>query len=529
MNKDIRESTRATEPQGAQTPDGGGMQVQECDLLVVGGGVNGTGIARDAAGRGLRTVLCEQHDLASHTSSASTKLIHGGLRYLEQYDFDLVRKALQEREVLLAAAPHIIRPLQFVLPHDAHLRPVWMIRAGLFLYDHLARRRRLPASSSVDLRRHPAGAALEGQYARGFVYSDAWVDDSRLVVLNAMGARERGARVLTRTRCVSLLRAGRRWRATLVSANGDRETLVARAVVNATGPWVTRFIDEAADSLTARALRLVKGSHIVVRRLYDHAYAYIFQNPDRRIVFAIPYEDEFTLIGTTDVDYEGDPGEPSIDDDERAYLVAMANRYFVRDLTGNDVLWTYSGVRPLLDDESPDAASVTRDYSLEFEAESPPLLSIYGGKITTYRKLAEEAVDRLAPMLGRRRRAWTRAATLPGGDMRGGDLEAFCSELAARRSWLPASLCRRYARAYGTRVERLLAGARAMRDLGDEVLPALHVCEIEYLRREEWAVTAEDILFRRSKLGLHLPPDAAGRLDHWLAAQPATGHSAQQA
>jgi glycerol-3-phosphate dehydrogenase len=490
--------------------------VSDCDILVVGGGINGAGIALDAAGRGLDTVLCEQHDLASHTSSASTKLVHGGLRYLEHFDFDLVRKALQEREVLLAKAPHIIRPLLFVLPYDAHLRPAWMIRAGLFLYDHLATRRRLPASAGIDLRTHPAGAALEGRFRRGFVYADAWVDDSRLVVLNAVAARERGTRVLTRTRCMALARDGGRWRATLEAADGARETLVARAVVNATGPWVTRFIDEIADTLTARGLRLVKGSHIVVRRLYDHPYAYIFQNPDRRIVFAIPYEGEFTLIGTTDVDYDGDPGEPAIDDDERRYLVAMANRYFDRDMTVDDVVWTYSGVRPLLEDESRDPASVTRDYSLELECEAPPLLSVYGGKITTYRRLAEEAIDRLAPMIGNRRRPWTRAATLPGGDMERGDFAAFRTHLAVRHPWLDTRLLRRYTRAYGTRTERLLDGARAMQDLGSEVLPGLREREIAYLRREEWAMNAEDILFRRSKLGLHLSADSAARLDRWL-------------
>jgi glycerol-3-phosphate dehydrogenase len=494
--------------------------VSDCDILVVGGGINGAGIALDAAGRDLHTVLCEQHDLASHTSSASTKLVHGGLRYLEHFHFRLVRKALQEREVLLAKAPHIIRPLLFVLPHDSHLRPAWMIRAGLLLYDHLARRRRLPASIAVDLRTHPAGAALENRFRRGFVYADAWVDDSRLVVLNTLAARERGARVLTRTRCVALAREDARWRATLVAADGARETVLARAVVNATGPWVTRFIDEVADTLTARGLRLVKGSHIVVRRLYDHPYAYIFQNPDRRIVFAIPYEDEFTLIGTTDVDYEGDPGAPAIDEDERGYLVAMANRYFDRDMTAGDVVWTYSGVRPLLEDESRDPASVTRDYSLELECDSPPLLSVYGGKITTYRKLAEEAIDRLGRMLGNRRRAWTRTAALPGGDIESGDFSAFRARIALRCPWLDIRLLRRYTRAYGTRTERLLDGARAMRDLGNEVLPGLHEREIAYLRREEWAMTAEDILFRRSKLGLHLPADACARLDRWLSEHP---------
>ena len=495
--------------------------MNDCDLLIVGGGINGAGIAHDAAGRGIRTVLCEQHDLASHTSSASTKLVHGGLRYLEHFDFDLVRKALQEREVLLGVAPHIIRPLLFVLPHDSHLRPAWLIRAGLFLYDHLARRRRLPASTAIDLRTHPAGTALEGHFRRGFVYADAWVDDARLVVLNSVAARERGARVLTRARCVALARDDKAWRATLEGGSGARETLLARAVVNATGPWVTQFIDEIADTLTARSLRLVKGSHIVVRRLYDHPYAYIFQNPDRRIVFAIPYENEFTLIGTTDVDYHGDPGAPAIDDEERAYLLTMVNRYFARDLSSGDVLWSYSGVRPLLDDESRDPASVTRDYSLELECDEPPLLSVYGGKITTYRRLAEEAVDRLSPLLGKRTRAWTRTAHLPGGDMPRGAFTEFRTAFAARRPWLDPALLRRYARAYGTRADRLLGAASSMRDLGAEVLPGLYAQEIDYLRREEWAVTAEDILFRRSKLALHLPGDAPERLERWLAAHPA--------
>ena len=430
--------------------------------------------------------------------------------------------------MLLAAAPHVIRPLLFVLPHDSHLRPAWMIRAGLFLYDHLARRRRLPASKSIDLRHHPAGAALEGRFRRGFVYADAWVDDSRLVVLNAVAARERGARVLTRTRCTALKRESTRWRATLLAENGSSESLLARAVVNATGPWVTRFIDEIADTLTARGLRLVKGSHIVVRRLYDHPYAYIFQNPDRRIVFAIPYENEFTLIGTTDVDYHGDPGEPAIDDDERAYLVAMVNRYFARDLSDRDVIWTYSGVRPLLDDESADAASVTRDYSLELECDSPPLLSVYGGKITTYRRLAEEAVDRLGALLGHRaRRLDTLGHSARGRHAAGRFRRRSARSLRAGDPWLDNGLLRRYSRAYGTRIERLLGTAGSMRDLGAEVLPGLHVREIEYLRREEWAVTAEDILFRRSKLGLHLPAEAPDELARWLAEHPADAATAR--
>jgi glycerol-3-phosphate dehydrogenase len=357
--------------------------VGDCDVLVVGGGVNGTGIARDAAGRGLRVLLCEQHDLASHTSSASTKLIHGGLRYLEYYEFGLVRKALAERELLLDAAPHIMWPLRFILPHEPHLRPAWMIRAGLFLYDHLARRRRLPASTTVRLDRHPAGAALRGSWRTGFAYSDGWVDDARLVVLNAVDARERGARVLTRTHCTRVSRGHGAWSATLLQADGVRHSVRARSVVNASGPWVGSFLDQATPVRAQHAVRLVKGSHIVVPRLFDHDYAYIFQNVDRRIIFAIPFQGAYTLIGTTDVDYQGDAARVQIAPEEVAYLCKLAGHYFARPIGPKDVVWSYSGVRPLLEDESLDPASVTRDYRLELDADGPPLLSVFGGKITT--------------------------------------------------------------------------------------------------------------------------------------------------
>ena len=362
------------------------------DLLVVGGGVNGTGIARDAAGRGLSVLLCEQDDLAAHTSSASTKLIHGGLRYLEEFHFALVRKALQEREVLLAAAPHIMRPLQFVMPHAAHLRPAWMIRAGLFLYDHLAARARLAGSSSIDLRTHIAGAPLQAGYRRGFVYSDGWVDDARLVVLNALDAQQRGATILTRTRCERLTAQPPGWSATLADAGGQF-TLQARAVVNAAGPWVSRFVADATPVRARYHVRLVKGSHIVVPRLFAHDYAYIFQNDDRRIVFAIPYEHDFTLLGTTDVDYAGDLRQVAIDPDEVSYLCTLANRYFRRQIAAHEVVWSYSGVRPLLADEARDPMRVTRDYALELDTDPAPLLSVFGGKITTYRRLAEDALD----------------------------------------------------------------------------------------------------------------------------------------
>ena len=493
-----------------------GSSPQSCDLLVVGGGVNGTGIARDAAGRGLSVVLCEQDDLAAHTSSASTKLIHGGLRYLEEFHFALVRKALKEREVLLAAAPHIMHPLRFVMPHAAHLRPAWMIRAGLLLYDHLAARERLAASAAIDLRSHIAGEPLREGYRRGFVYSDGRVDDARLVVLNALDAQARGATVLTRTRCERLIAEPPSWRATLTSAAG-RWSVCARAVVNATGPWVSHFVAEATPLRTERKVRLVKGSHVVVPRLFAHRFAYIFQNEDRRIVFAIPYEQEFTLLGTTDADYLADPAAVTVEAAEIAYLCALANRYFRQPLTPAQVVWSYSGVRPLLADEASDPMSVTRDYALELERQPAPLLSVFGGKLTTYRRLAEDAVDLLGAALGSRGTPWTARALLPGGDLPRGSLAVFLRTLARRYPRLPGRLRLRYALAYGTRLERMLDGAVSPADLGDEILPQLYEREVEYLCREEFARTAEDILWRRSKLGLHLLKTDLSPLERWLA------------
>jgi glycerol-3-phosphate dehydrogenase len=485
------------------------------DVLVVGGGINGTGIARDAAGRGLSVLLVEQDDLASHTSSASTKLIHGGLRYLEGFHFALVRKALQEREVLLASAPHIMWPLRFVMPHDAHLRPQWMIRAGLLLYDNLARRRRLAASASLDLRKHPAGTPLEPRFTRGFIYSDGWTDDARLVVLNAIDAVERKATVLTRTRCELITLRDRAWRVRLVGPSGMHEVM-ARAVVNATGPWVSRFLSEATPARSERTVRLVKGSHIVVPKLFAHRFAYIFQNIDRRIVFAIPYEEEFTLIGTTDVDHSGLPARMHIDGSEVRYLCDTVNRYFSRKVSAADMVWSYCGVRPLLDDKAGDASSVTRDYKLEMERQDAPLLSVFGGKITTYRRLAETAVDQVAKALKWHAQPWTVKAVLPGGDLPARSLARFLRSVERRYPWLPAHLRTRYSRSYGTRIDHVIGDARALQDLGAEVLPHLFEREIDYLRREEWAQTAEDVLWRRSKLGLHLPSSAAQRLDRWL-------------
>ena len=503
----------------------------DVDILVVGGGINGCGIARDAAGRGLRVLLCEQDDLGAHTSSASTKLIHGGLRYIEQYDFALVRKALIEREVLINAAPHIIWPLRFVMPHDSHLRAAWMIRVGLFIYDHLARRRRLAGSSSIDLRRHPAGLPLAERLQKGFIYSDAWVEDSRLVVLNALDAAERGAEVHPRTRFESVTRHADHWlarltrttRNTAIADGSDQRSNVevrARALVNAAGPWVGRVLDTATQAESQRPVRLVKGSHIVVKRLFEHEFAYIFQNPDRRIIFAIPYESSYTLIGTTDIDYEGDPARVVIDTAEVNYLCEMASRYFRKPIEPNDVVASYSGVRPLHDDESSDPSSVTRDYSLEFDTSAAPLLSVFGGKLTTYRRLAEQAMDRLAPLLGCAGVAWTRSAFLPGGDMPDADFERFVAQLAQSHPWLPPTLCRRYARAYGTRVDAVLGAATELAHLGEQIAPGLYSAEVDYLRRVEFAETTEDILWRRSKLALHLPDGGHAALARWLAAHP---------
>ena len=502
----------------------------ECDVLVVGGGINGAGIARDAAGRGLSVVLCEKDDLASHTSSASTKLIHGGLRYLEYYEFGLVRKALIEREVLLRSAPHIMWPLRFVMPHAQGQRPAWLIRAGLFLYDMLARREILAASSGIDLRRHAAGQPLKPQFKRGFVYSDGWVDDARLVVLNAMDAGEHGARIVTQTRCTALARdgGGDSWLATLQHASGRQTAVRARSVVNAAGPWTAQFLRQAAPAAPHRHLRLIKGSHIVVKRLFAHDHAYIFQHPDGRIVFAIPYEHDFTLIGTTDLDYQGERGKVEIDDAEIRYLCELSSYYFSKPINPADVVWTYAGVRPLVEDASADAKAVTRDYRFELDQEGAPLLSIFGGKITTFRKLAEEALDLLAPLLGNTRPAWTANACLPGGDVFGSvpqnrsvrEFGQFVQGLQRDYAWLPAALVARYARAYGTRIHVLLDGRKDVAAMGEEIAAGLYAAEVDYLRRHEWAVSAADILWRRSKLGLHLPRETVGRLDAWLLQHP---------
>lgn len=490
-------------------------QQLDCDILIVGGGINGTGIARDAAGRGLSVVLCEKDDLAQHTSSASTKLIHGGLRYLEQYDFSLVRKALIEREVLMRSAPHLIRPLRFVMPHDQGQRPGWMIRVGMFIYDHLAKRELLPGSHGINLRTHAAGAPLKNTFIKGYAYSDGWVDDARLVVLNALDAAEKDATILTRTACVAVERASDHWNATLRKANDETVDVRAKALINATGPWAASFLHDTVHGRAGKKLRLIKGSHIVVKKLFDHPYAYVFQHPDGRIVFAIPYEHNYTLIGTTDIDYHGDADQVAIDAEEIDYLCTLANRYFAQPVTPADVVWSYSGVRPLVEDEKEDdsesASEVTRDYKLAFDTDAAPLLTIFGGKITTFRKLAEEALDLIAPALGNHHGAWTAHACLPGGDIYGPkpnnravlEFDDYVRGLQQQYAWLPPALVERYARAYGTRIKLLLADKSSIADMGDEVAPSLFAAEVDYLQRYEWATCDEDILWRRSKLGLH--------------------------
>jgi glycerol-3-phosphate dehydrogenase len=489
------------------------------DLLVIGAGINGAGIARDAAGRGLSVVLCEKGDIAQGTSSRSGKLVHGGLRYLEYCEFRLVREALIEREVLLRMAPHIIWPMRFVLPHDKAQRPVWLIRLGLFLYDHLGGRERLPASRGLDLRHAAEGRPLREDYSRGFEYSDCWVDDARLVILNAKSAAELGARILPRTECVAARRVDGMWQADLVDRiTGIARQIRARILVNSAGPWVDRVLDRTIGRNAEKRVRLVKGSHIVVPKHYAGSHAYLFQNPDKRVIFVNPYEDDYLLIGTTDIPYEGEPDEVAIDHAEIEYLCGVVNRYFTRAIGPADIIHAFSGIRPLYDDAAGNPSAVTRDYVFDIDAasETAPLLSIFGGKITTYRKLAEHALEKLKPFLPSLNRPWTATVPLPGGDMVEADFERYLIGLKTTYPWLPADLAKHYARLYGTRASRVIGDARCLGDLGRCIGDRLYEAEVRYLVAEEWAATAEDILWRRTKHGLHLPADAAQIVDGWL-------------
>jgi glycerol-3-phosphate dehydrogenase len=481
------------------------------DLAIIGGGINGCGIARDAAGRGLSVLLVEQGDLAGGTSSASTKLIHGGLRYLEHYAFRLVRESLAEREVLLRAAPHLIRPMRFVLPHHAGLRPRWLIRLGLFLYDHLGGREILPGTRSVDLRTDAAGEPLRPEFTRGFEYSDCTADDARLVVLNARDAATRGADIRTRTRCVQARFTEGVWQLTLEGGG----TATARVLVNAGGPYVTRVLHGVAGQQEPRRIRLVKGSHIVVRRLYAHGRSYIFQNADGRICFAIPYEQHFTLIGTTDQDYDGEPAAVASSAGEESYLCDAVSTYLRHPVTQGDIVWRYAGVRPLLDDGASKAQEATRDYVLTMG--EPALLSVFGGKLTTYRRLAEAAMAMLTPLFPNMRGPWTAGAPLPGGNFAWDALEQVCDDLRRRYPFLPATTAYRLVRAYGTLAQEVLGDARDSTDMGRSFGADVTQREVDWLAGTEWARTAEDVLWRRSKLGLRISPDDAGALSDYLA------------
>ena len=498
------------------------------DLFVIGGGINGTGIAADAAGRGLSVMLCEQGDLAGATSSASSKLVHGGLRYLEHYEFRLVKEALAERETLLSIAPHLVWPLRFTLPHRPHLRPAWMIRSGLFLYDYLASRVTLPSSKGV---RFSSNSPLQGNMNKGFEYSDCWVDDARLVIHNALSAQQHLARIETRTRCISAVRLADQgvWQIVCEQvATGQRETIYARAVVNAAGPWVNKVFDQTLTEQKApHGIRLIKGSHIVVKRFHEHDGAFILQNTDRRIVFVLPFQDDFSLIGTTDQEYQGDPAQVRIDQGEIDYLLNIVNEHFVSQLTEADIVHHYSGVRPLCDDESNDPSAITRDYTLELDSleDSLPLLSIYGGKITTYRKLAESALRKLQPFFPNMGENWTAKQPLIGASTEYDSLDKILALLHSSYPQLPAKLLQRFSRSYGLLGLELLGGAQQVHELGQCFGADLYAQEVDYLMQHEWAQTPDDVLWRRTKLGLRFSDSEVKQLAGYMQAR--LQHAAQ--
>jgi glycerol-3-phosphate dehydrogenase len=487
------------------------------DLFVVGGGINGCGIARDAAGRGLSVVLAEMSDLASGTSSASTKLFHGGLRYLEYYEFRLVREALIERETLLRAMPHISWPMRFVLPHQAGMRPAWLLRLGLFIYDHLGGRKILPATRTLDLRSDPAGEPLKPSFTRAFEYSDCWVEDARLVVLNARDAQARGARIMTRTKVATATREGGLWHVIVEHEDGSSESIRARALVNAGGPWVGDIITGALRINSTERVRLVRGSHIVTRKLFDHDRSYILQGPDGRIIFAIPYETDFTLIGTTDVDHEGSPSQVQCTQGEIDYLCGFASDYFRKPVTRDDVVWTFSGVRPLYDDGAKTATAATRDYVLSLDTNGPaPLLNVFGGKITTYRRLTESALEKLAPFFPKAGKAWTAGVPLPGGDFPVDGVGALTASLRQAYPFLSERWALRLVRAYGTQARDVLGDAASAADLGRDFGATLTEREVRWLMEEEYARDAEDVVWRRTKLGLKLSSEETKTLGTWM-------------
>ncbi|WP_336944453.1 glycerol-3-phosphate dehydrogenase [Acinetobacter modestus] len=484
------------------------------DLAVIGGGINGVGIAADASGRGLSVLLCEKDDLASHTSSASSKLIHGGLRYLEHKEFRLVREALAEREVLLAKAPHIIRPMRFIMPHRPHLRPAWLIRTGLFFYDHLGKREKLLGSNNVYFKED---SPLNSAITRGFEYSDCAVDDARLVVLNAMHAREKGADIVTRTRCLSARRDGQYWIVDLENEHGQFQ-IKAKALVNAAGPWVAQFIKQDLELKSPYGIRLIQGSHIIVPKLYEGDKAFIMQNDDRRIVFAIPYLDQYTMIGTTDREYQGDPAQVKITQEEIDYLIEVSNAHFKKQLNQADIVSTFAGVRPLCDDESDNPSAITRDYTLALSKEADdqaPLLSVFGGKLTTYRKLAESAMQQLKAFFPEMQESWTATEALPGGENMQ-SVAQLIQEIHAQITDASDALAKRWACAYGSRVWNFLGEVTSVEQLGQHFGQGLYAREVDYLCTAEWVTTSQDVLWRRSKLGLSFTQKETETLDAYL-------------
>jgi glycerol-3-phosphate dehydrogenase len=489
------------------------------DIFVIGGGINGCGIARDAVGRGYSVCLAEMNDLASGTSSWSSKLIHGGLRYLEHYEFRLVREALGEREVLLKSAPHIIWPLRFVLPHHSGLRPAWLLRLGLFLYDNIGKRVLLPGTSTVNLKTAEVGKPLKPVFSKGFEYSDCWVNDARLVVLNAKDAQERGAVIETRTQCISARRENGHWSVTTKNLNtGETRTRTAKLIVNAAGPWVDEVLGNTFGSNASKNVRLVQGSHIVVPKLHNHDRAYIFQNADERIIFALPYEQDYTLIGTTDRDYKGNPSDVKITPEEVTYLCEAASEYFKEPVKAEDIVWTYSGVRPLFDDGASEAKEATRDYVLreDGEGDEPRVINIFGGKITTYRKLAESMLEKIEAAIGAKKPAWTANSHLTGGDFKVDAFDQFVADVQAKYPFLEPKLAWRLVRAYGTRVWKLMDGASSIDDMGIQFGGSLSEREVDYLMRNEWARVADDVIWRRSKLGLRLKDNEVKALEEWM-------------
>jgi glycerol-3-phosphate dehydrogenase len=491
------------------------------DVFIIGGGINGVGIARDAAGRGYSVALCEKEDLASGTSNWSSKLVHGGVRYLEHYEFGLVRKALKEREVLWAAAPHIVRPMRFILPHHKDLRPAWLLRLGLFLYDHIGGRKLLPATKTVDLKNGPFGKPLKAMFTKGFQYSDAQVDDARLVVLNAMDAQTQGAEIATHREVTSARREGEHWHIDTRNEDGTEVDYTASVIVNAAGPWVDIVLGETFGANDASNIRLVKGSHIVVPALFEHDNAYIFQNADERIIFAIPWREGTTLIGTTDEDFEGNPRDAKISQAETDYLCAAASEYFEKPITPDTIVWTYAGVRPLYDDGASAAQEATRDYIFRRDGQTGevPLLNIFGGKITTYRELSEKMLASIEDELGRRGRPWTSRAPLPGGDFPVQGFDQLVAQTQRRYPFLTDELTVRLCRNYGTRVTQVLGNAEAEKQLGKHFGAGLYEVEVRYLMTNEWAQTATDVVERRTKLLLRMTKRQINALEKWMAAE----------